>query len=161
MNAGSTVEVFLDLRNNLNNTFTPRPEDGCSFSGSFYQIGDTKYSFLFQDEFPFLRTQISKAGVADFKISISCTRSKFDIPCFRCQKIIKALPNYLYYLLSIPAFPSTLDVPLDREVMFYAGNNFVIDITFYDRFDNIMENEIPTASLTDFKGSFVYGRNRT
>ncbi len=77
---------------------------------------------------------------------------KFDIPCFRCQKIIKALPNYLYYQLSIPAFPSSLDIPLDREVMFYAGSNLVIDITFYDRFDNIMETELSTASLNDFKG---------
>lgn len=33
---GSMVEIYLDLRDYLNNTYKMSPEDGCSFTKSYY-----------------------------------------------------------------------------------------------------------------------------
>ncbi len=79
MNVGSTIEVLIDLRDYLNNTYQISPQDGCTFTKSYYVQNDQKYSFLFYDAFPYLRTQISRAGVAEFRITISCTRIEFDL----------------------------------------------------------------------------------
>ena len=88
VNAGSTVEILIDLRDYLNNTYQMSPSDGCTFTKSYYTLKEQKYSFLFYDGFPYLKTQMIRAGVADFRITISCTRIEFDLQCFRCQKVI-------------------------------------------------------------------------
>lgn len=88
VDVGSMVEIYIDLRDYLNNTYKLSPEDGCTFTKSYYIQNDQKYSFLFYDGFPYLRTKFNKAGVAEFKITISCTRIEFDLQCFRCQKVI-------------------------------------------------------------------------
>lgn len=106
IDVGSMVEVYIDLRDYLNNTYRPSPDEGCSFTKSYYIQNGQKYSFLFYDGFPYLRTRFTKAGVAEFKITISCIRMEFDLQCFRCQKLIQPLTKYFYYKVSMPAYPS-------------------------------------------------------
>ena len=82
--------------------------------------------------------------MAEFRITIACTRMEFDLQCFRCQKVIQPLPQYFYYKLSIPAYPSSFDVKLDTltNIMLSEGSNLVVDIDFYDRYDNIIGVEL-------------------
>jgi len=79
IDVGSMVEVYIDLRDYLNNTYRPSSDEGCSFTKSYYIQNGQKYSFLFYDGFPYLRTRFTKAGVAEFKITISCIRMEFDL----------------------------------------------------------------------------------
>jgi hypothetical protein len=76
---GAMIEIKIDLRDYLNNEYKIPPEESCTFTKSFFTQNGQKYSFLFYDGFPYLRTQISTSGVADFKITISCSRIEFDL----------------------------------------------------------------------------------
>ena len=91
MDVGSMVSIYIDLRDYLNNTYTISPSDGCSFTSSYYTQNSQKSSFLYYDGYPYLKTQITNSGVADFRITISCTLITFDLNCFRCQKDIVPL----------------------------------------------------------------------
>jgi hypothetical protein len=79
IDVGSMVEVYIDLRDYLNNTYKLQPEDACTFTKSYYVQNDQKYSFLFYDNFPYLRTRFTRAGVAEFRITVSCARMEFDL----------------------------------------------------------------------------------
>jgi len=74
-------------------------------------------------------------------ISITCSSISFSLVCYRCQKLIHALPTYLYYLLKIPAYPSQFTESFNQTISYYEDSNIVIDITFYDRYDNVLEIE--------------------
>lgn len=56
MYSGSTVEIYIDLRDYTNNSYTLSSDDGCTFTKSYYYQNGLKYSFLFYDGYPYLRT---------------------------------------------------------------------------------------------------------
>lgn len=53
--------------------------------------------------------------------------------------------------MTIPAYPSTYDTLLSDTIYVQQGNNFAVDFTFYDRFDNQVETELDTSYLSSIK----------
>jgi hypothetical protein len=77
--------------------------------------------------------------------------------------LILPLPQYFYYKMVIPAYPSQFDITLEDKgyVMLPQGSSLVIDITFFDRYDNKIETtELSDSMFNDVKGQFIY-YNRT
>ena len=72
------------------------------------------------------------------------------------------MQSFFYYKASIPAFPSQFDIPLDgpQPVVLPQGSNLAVDVTFYDRYDNMITTELSEGMFNDIRMYFVY-MNRT
>ncbi len=70
--------------------------------------------------------------------------------------------DYFSYKITIPAFPSRYDISLDDKsaIMLPQGSSLAVDITFYDRFDNVIQTELTESQFSDVKMAFIYF-NRT
>lgn len=56
----------------------------------------------------------------------------------------------------MPAYPSTFTVPVDTQVVLTQSQNLVLDLAFYDRFDNLVQVD---KSVQDYQTALTYGNN--
>ncbi len=137
--AGSMVEILVELRNNLNQTYNLTNADGCNFQESNYKINGLYYSFTFQSSYPYLRTMIYTSGIASFSITITCSSLKFSLTCLNCTKLVTPLTEYsTYQIVTLPEYPREegRQVQMQNQTVLFEGDEMAFGIVFYDVFGN-------------------------
>jgi len=54
---------------------------------------------------------------------------------------VKPLQYYYQTRLLMPTYPEEFADYLGTSIIFQKGHNFVVDMIFFDRFDNVVETE--------------------
>lgn len=106
-----------------------------------------------------MKAELFKSGNLKFKVILTCRGQRsYHIGCEnQCQLVVRPQTEFESIKVIVPQYPTSLNRiqdPVDGSLLFFTGENLVVDVALVDKFGSTVPKEV---SNNEFSSRFFYG----